>query len=136
MAATLAAVREAIRTTLQTAIPGLNVYAYEVEQITTPALMVYPTESEPLNLPETEMLQTIDLLLAIQRTDLVAAQTELDAYVSHTGTNSIRAALMAAGTLGGVVQSFLFDGDWRNVGAYDVGDITYHGATMTLRILN
>jgi len=107
MAASVLAVAQAIQTRLAT-ISGLRNYAYQPEQLNPP--FAYPELTQvnyhrSMALGDVQMEWNINVIVG-RYTDRTA-HANLDAYLSATGASSIRAALEADATLGGVVQAVL-----------------------------
>ena len=105
MAASVLAVAQALQTKLAT-ISGLRTFAYQPEQLNTP--LAYPALNQvmyhrSMGLGDVQMDWTIHVIVG-RYTDRTA-HANLDAYLSATGASSIRAALEADATLGGVVQA-------------------------------
>lgn len=105
--ATQNAVATALATRLRT-ISGLDVHEEPVGKVIPPAVLIdTPDEWEPLNLPETEFMEVYNLQLIVDDKDAITAHQTLRAFLSKDGSQSIRAALMADDTLGGVVQTLI-----------------------------
>ena len=109
---TWAAIRDGMKTRLAT-ISGLS--AHDVMPNTVAdrnfAAVIY---GEPLVTPGGHARKVdvnVRVLVRVQRGDPKDAQDALDAYVWPTGTNSIVAAVLAAPTLGGIVD----DTSWISV---------------------
>lgn len=66
--------------------------------------------------------------------DISRSQTTLNPYLSATGTRSLKAALEADPTLGGVVDSARVTGG-GNYGQTSIGDVTALGGSVRLEIL-
>lgn len=101
--ATVAQIRDGLKTRLDT-ISGLRGHARMPATLNPPAAVAYRRSTTP----DATMDGADDWLFAItvfvQYTDEPTAQTNLDAYLAPSGANSIRAAIDADGTLGGVVD--------------------------------
>ena len=107
MPATVLQVADAIKTKLAT-ISGLRTYSYQPEQLNPP--LAFPELNQvnyhrSMGLGDVVMDWTVHVIVG-RYTDRTAHAT-LDAYLNATGATSIRAALEADATLGGVVQSVL-----------------------------
>ena len=73
----------------------------------------------------------VNVLVIVGRVDERTAQSNLDAYVSSTGSSSIKLAIEGDKTLGGVV----FDtrvSEMRNYGQLPVSEIVYLTAEFTV----
>ena len=129
--ASISAIREGLKARMDT-IPGLRNHAWVVGDIVPPATVIIPgnpsSKSQPVvNFDATmgrgsdDFLFTIVLMVSnkVER----VAQDQLDAYLDGSGATSIREAIAADGTLGGVAH-------FTNVtGVRDYGLVTYGGQT-------
>lgn len=99
--ATLAAVRDAIVTTVAAAVTSLTVYDTIPGVTNLPALVISPASAD-FNVTMGRGTDTwqfdLFVMVAVPTEDL--AQDALDGYVTGAGANSIRAAVFAARTLG------------------------------------
>lgn len=102
---TIGQVATAMATALRT-ISGLDVHEELIGDVIPPAALIEtPDFLEPINLPETEFETTMLVYLVLNDSDHKTAQSELRAYMSPSGPKSLRAALLADETLGGVVET-------------------------------
>lgn len=111
MSATLTDIRNAIKS----ALTGVITNAYAVEPTTPnyPAAWVFPAKNPAATFDETfEGATTWYLLVtvAVQASDLSRSQSNLDPFLATTGAKSVKAALEADTTLGGVVDSLRVTG--------------------------
>jgi hypothetical protein len=118
--ATVSAIKAAIKDRLAT-ISGARVYAFVPPSPQPPALCVLgPVRWRYSSDLDGKTLYTFEVGVYTSPADLGRAQTQLDAYLSPTGTNSIKAAVEGgsapyAGRLAGTV-------DWaRVVGGNEYG---------------
>ena len=109
--ATLAQIRAGLQTRLAT-ISGIQTYAYLPALPTVPCAFV----GGPRNIAYHEAMQNglgewtmVVWVLVSAAVPSVEAQTDLDAYVSPTGSLSVRQAIEADPTLGGVVADTSVD---------------------------
>lgn len=129
--ASISAIREGIKTRLDT-ISGLRNHAWVVGDVVPPACIVIPGDPSRksamvVNYDATmgrgsdDFLFTV--LLMVSNKAEKYAQEQLDAYLAGSGAQSIREAIAADGTLGGVAH-------FTNVtGVRDYGLVTYGGQT-------
>lgn len=131
---TISQVRDALKTTLQT-ISGLTVYDTAPGQVVVPAAVITIAPG-PFLVYDTSN-GTDDLMLSIRLivsgADDRAGQDALDTYASSSGTQSIRAAIQADFTLGGLVH-FADVSDARDYGALTVGTVEYFGCTFPVMV--
>lgn len=106
--ASLAEIRTALKTTLNAAIPGLNVYAQVPDVTQLPAVVALPAPPSTTGLvcdfngAFGRGLDTwhLDLYVLVSRTDSVLAQQALDQYVTGAGPKSIRRIVYEVPDLG------------------------------------
>lgn len=99
--ASLASIRDAIATTVGTAIASLQVHARPPAKPTPPCLLVLPAEADfNVSMGRGTVTWRFDLLLLVPSADLVVGQTLLDPYVTHAGSSSVQAAVFATPALG------------------------------------
>jgi len=67
------------------------------------------------------------------RADVTAGQANLDAYLARTGSRSVKAAVEADRTLGGVCRTLRVE-RVHGYGRYEVGGVDYYGAQFDIRI--
>jgi hypothetical protein len=109
MAPTFEEIREGLRASLDT-IPGVQVSAYVLGNPTLPAIEVVPgwEGKDGIDYDKT-FKRGLDALVFTVRamvgtpTD-IGAQKRLDRMIAPTGDDSVKAAVEADGTLGGVVE--------------------------------
>jgi hypothetical protein len=119
--ASLSGLREGLAVRLRT-IPVLSVYVEVPDTPTVPAAIIYPGfEGDPAIRFDSTMARGSDdflftVTVLVQMADDLAAQEELDAYLDGTGDRSMKAAIEADPTLGGLA-SFAHVREARNYGA-------------------
>lgn len=116
MTATITEVKQGIATRLAT-IPNLRTFAYIPEQLNAP--IAYPTLDSiqyhrTMAVAMTEMVFTITAIVC--KADARSAQSQVDPYVSATGTYSVKAALEGDRTLGGKVDDLIVN----SAGGYNI----------------
>lgn len=130
-----------IRTAMATAldgISGLRAKAYEPDSIAPPLAVVGDVA---INYDETFGSAAdrchrlaITVRVYVPRANDKAGQDRLDGYVSPTGASSIKAALEADKTLGGVIDD-LHVPSMSGYGFYEVAGTVYMGAEFTVNVL-
>lgn len=132
---TLAQQRTALKTTITTAIPALFGYNNIPEVANLPAVVVVPREADfVVAMGRGADTYEFDVIVLVSRRDDSLAQTDLDAYVTGTGSSSVRQAIFNARSLG------LSDADahvyrMESYGAqWDIGDIDHVGAALKVRV--
>ncbi len=102
--ATLAAIQAGIKTKLET-IVGLNAYAVEPASPTYPAAWPILRSGTYDADEDGDATYVFGITVMVQAADQGRAQTNLLPYLDKSGTKSVKAALEAGNTLGGVVDS-------------------------------
>lgn len=99
--ATLKAIRDAVKTTLDAAIATLHVYDTVPDVVNLPAVVVKPVLSDFHKAMGRGVDQwEFDLEVLVSTADLDLGQDALDEFVNGSGSNSIRQAIFNARTLG------------------------------------
>ena len=130
--ATVSEVRNGIKARLAT-IDGLRANATEPASPSPPAAWPIPrTGAYNADFEGDTTLQMV-VRVVVNPADLNRGQTALDAYLSPTGANSIKAAIEADPSLGGVVDSTRVIG-WSAYGQYVFGDVTLLGVEITCEV--
>ena len=110
MPTSLGDLREGIATVLQT-IPGLQASAKILTNPTLPVAYVVPGE---INYHQTMQSGHTDWNLMVElqvgTVSDIAAQEKLDAFISESGEQSVKAAIEADPTLGGLAQDLIVQG--------------------------
>jgi hypothetical protein len=129
--ASVSSIRTGIATRLGT-ITGLRTSAFMPDNPNPPIAVVMPSSvSYDDTFKRGMQTYVFNVLVIVGRVDERTAQSNLDAYVSSTGTSSIKRAIEGDKTLGGVV----FDtrvSEMRNYGQLPVGEVTYLTAEFTV----
>jgi len=99
--ATMSEIRDGLKTTIS-GISGLRCYDVIPDNaINFPVAMFIPTNIEfDLAMQRGTDLYTFDVLIAVQRSDARTAQDKLDAFVTGSGSSSIRQIIFNNRTLG------------------------------------
>jgi hypothetical protein len=129
--ASVSSIRTGLATRLGT-IAGLRTSAFMPDNPNPPIAVVMPSSvSYDDTFKRGMQTYVFNVLVIVGRVDERTAQSNLDAYVSSTGTSSIKRAIEGDKTLGGVV----FDtrvSEMRNYGQLPVGEVTYLTAEFTV----
>ncbi|MEU7904112.1 hypothetical protein [Actinoplanes sp. NPDC049118] len=131
--ASLTAVRAAVKTTLEAAIPSLRVYDKVPGIAQVPAAVVEPVTADFLVAMGrgTDTWQ-FNLHVLVADAEESLGQAQLDEYVSGAGTKSIRAAVFAARTLGLSNTDAHIAAVTAYGGQFESADIAHIGATLRL----
>ncbi len=133
--ATVNQVATAIQTKLAT-ISGLRTYNYQPEQITPP--VAYPELTQVVyhrtmgNGTALTQMEWLVHCIVGRYTDRTAHDL-LDQYLSATGAKSVRAAIEADSTLGGVVQASLISTS-ADISSLTTGDAEFLQIQFTLTV--
>src|SRR5690242_10970978 len=99
--ATLAAIRDAIKTTLEANVAGLTVYDTVPDAANLPAACVVPDTADfEVAMGRGVDTWEFDLYVLVSTADMDIGQDSLDDFVTGAGSKSIRAAVFANRTLG------------------------------------
>lgn len=125
-------IRQGLADAMQT-IHGLRTSATVPDAPRPPQAIVMPDRIDY----DLDMMRGADrfyftIILLVSRADDRAAQTNLDAYI--TGASSIKAAVEADRTLGGVVDTCRVT-QMRNYAAVSVGEVLYLGAEFDVEVI-
>ncbi len=133
--ASLGEIRDAIKETLSV-IEGVRIYDTVPDQVNLPAILILPIEadfSRVFGRGHDEF--QFDLFVMTSRTVPRTSQDALDAFLTGSGTRSIRAVIFAAQSLG------LSDGTQAHVsgmsrygGSFPAADIPHIGAALRLNV--
>jgi hypothetical protein len=128
-------VAEAIETALKQ-ISGLRTAAYLSDSISPPvALVAIQTVEFHGAFQGGDVIHAFDVYLVLARSDDRAALQAMESYMSQAGPNSLRAAIEADPTLGGVVSSAFVEkaGPPRNL-AIGTGGAVYILVPFTVQV--
>lgn len=129
--ASISSIRSGLATRLAT-ISGLRTSATMPDNPNPPIALIMPTSvSYDDTFKRGMQTYVFNVLVIVGRVDERTAQNNLDAYVSSTGTSSIKLAIEGDKTLGGVV----FDtrvSEMRNYGQLPVAEVVYLTAEFTV----
>jgi len=137
MTATITQVRNGLKTRLAT-ISGLETFARTPGgSVNPPLAVVYPAPERFLHY-DTAMDGLADnatflIKLAVAGVESDEAETALDAYLAHSGSSSIRAAVAADRRLSGIV-GYAEVTDVVNYGTTIIGGQPYFGADLLVSV--
>lgn len=132
---TVTQIRQGLADAIRT-VPALRSYPLVPDSFVTPAAMVFGPERIRY---DSTMARGSDeyrfpVRLYVGRVDEKGAQEKLDAYVSGEGGQSIKGAIEADPSLGGVVD-FARVEEARNYGPYQSGSANYLGVEFAVFII-
>jgi len=134
--ATITQVKQGLADRLETITTLSQVHVQVPTSINPPAAVVMLAPGQFLTYDSSSDSDDLDFVvrLLVSRADEPSGQDTLDAYLARTGTSSIRAAVAADPTLGGIVADTEVPGatDYGNV---TVGDLAYFGCDFPVRVL-
>jgi len=129
--ASISSIRSGLATRLAT-ISGLRTSATMPDNPNPPVALIMPSSvSYDDTFKRGMQTYVFNVLVIVGRVDERTAQNNLDAFVSSTGTSSIKLAIEGDKTLGGVV----FDtrvSEMRNYGQLPISEIVYLTAEFTV----
>lgn len=103
--ASLTAIRKGLATQLAT-ISGLRTFHTDPDKVELPAAVVGPPDDVLYDETYKDTVcWHLPVRLIVSRWDAARAQDQLDPYVSNTGASSVKLAIEADRTLGGVADS-------------------------------
>jgi hypothetical protein len=129
--AEISELRAGIKTNLAT-ITGLRVSDFQPDNINPPVAIVFPIS---VNYDETfargMQTYTFSVQVIVGRVSERSGQNSIDAYISSTGTKSIKLAIESNKTLGGKAFDLRVT-DMRNYGELLVGEVNYLSAEFVV----
>ena len=132
MPATPSQVKDGLKACLQT-VPGLRAYDYQPDQVNPP--FAWPTLDEiryhQTGFQSGGVVMDFTITIVLQRASERTAQDKLDQYVAWDGAQSVRAAIEADKTLGGVCDDLIVNSA-SNFTSIDANDTLY--LTMDFRV--
>ena len=132
MTATITQVKTGLAARLAT-IAGLRTYAYQPDQLNAP--MAYSNRNTITyhrtfgGMTEQEYTVTVIVARATERT----AEASVDGYTSYDGTTSVRAAIEADRTLGGVVDDLIVESA-TGIQSVSANDTEYLSVDFVVRV--
>ncbi len=133
--ASIAEVRDALKTTLEAAIDGLHVHALMAGVANVPAVVVMPEDAD-FNLAMSRGIDEwhFDLLVLAGKADERTWQQRLDEMVDGGGDKSIRKAVFLNKTLGLPETNAHISGMSGYGSQHTVGSFVYAGANLRLTV--
>lgn len=129
----LAAIRDAIKTTIGDNITGLRGHDTIPDAISPPAFVVVPVDADfAVAMSRGTDTWFFDLLVLVSRAATRSGQNALDAYVTGAGASSIRQVIFQNRTLGLTDTTAHVASVSKYDFTYTVGAIDYAGATLRL----
>lgn len=103
MAASLTDIREGLAASLAV-LEGVQVTAHMLVNPSPPAIHVYPSETEyDLTMQRGLDQWTLTVQAVVNSVSDIGSQRKLDEFIAPAGSQSVKAAIEADGTLGGIV---------------------------------
>jgi len=130
--ATITEVKTGLANRLAT-IPGLRTYAYQPDQLNAP--MAYSNLNSITyhrtfgGMTEMEYTVTVIVARATERT----AEASVDGFTAYSGTTSVRAAIEADRTLGGVVDDLIVESA-TGIQSVSANDTEYLSVDFVVRV--
>lgn len=132
--AVLSDVRNALAAAIDN-VPGLRATGQMSGEINPPVAVVVPAPGPFISYSETFELNVVDIalevVLLVSYADERAGQLLLDGYLSATGTSSVRAAITADPTLGGVADYCVLE-TAADYGLIEWAGVQYLGARLAV----
>lgn len=129
--ASISELRAGIKTNLTT-ITGLRVSDFQPDNINPPVAIVFPIS---VNYDETfhrgMQTYTFSVQVIVGKVSERSGQTNIDSYISSTGSNSIKLAIESDKTLAGKAFDLRVT-DMRNYGELTVGEVNYLSAEFVV----
>ena len=129
--ASISELRAGIKTNLTT-IKGLRVSDFQPDNINPPVAIVFPIS---VNYDETfhrgMQTYTFSVQVIVGKVSERSGQTNIDSYISSTGSNSIKLAIESDKTLAGKAFDLRVT-DMRNYGELTVGEVNYLSAEFVV----
>lgn len=134
--ASLLAIRDAIKTTLDANLAEVEIYDTVPDVAHTPAIVVMPAEADfDVAMGRGTDRWELDLYVLCSRAVADEGQDQLDVYVTGAGDSSVRELIFNNATLGGVAVDAHVSGMRGYGGQFEVAQITHIGAILRLVVL-
>lgn len=132
--ATIPQLRDALEAALLT-VPGLRASSVVLDSISPPIAVVGPPGiAYDMAMAQGASRYTFPIRVYASRASEKAGQDRLDAYLSPTGTGSVKAAIEADPSLGGAAMTVRVT-QAQGYGVYEVAGIPYIGAEFTVDVI-
>lgn len=128
----VAAVRTALATALAS-VDGLEVSAYVPDTVDPPWAYLVPGEGQYDLDMDGGWRVDVAVRVVTSRAEDRAGQATLDGLLDSTGAGSIKAALEADPTLGGLVDDLAVRG-WSGYRLYEIAGTDYYGAELLVEV--
>lgn len=134
--ATVTEIRKGLAEAIRVGVPALHSHATVPDSFTTPVAMVFGPERIRYDstMARGSDEYRIPVRIYVGRVDEKGAQDRLDAFVSGDGPQSLKVAIEADSTLGGVVD-FARVEEARNYGPYQSGQSTFLGVELMVFVI-
>jgi len=134
--ASFTAIRDGLKTRLQTITPAIEVYDTVPGTLAVPcAIIGVPEEIEyDLAMARGADGWLIPIRIHVQLTDYTQAQDDLDAYLDSKAGKSVKLAVEGDATLGGVASTLRVQ-SVKDYGEYTYGSTTYLGAEWMVHVV-
>jgi hypothetical protein len=116
-------------------VPNLRAYSFVAPKIEPPAALVAVGSGFYDDDFDASMTARFGVMVLVARADDRSGQKSLDAYISSTGAQSIKAAVEADITLGGEVSSAKVVG-WNDPQEYEIAGVSYLGVEFDVEALD
>lgn len=134
--ANITAIRAALKSTIETAIPKLRVFATMPDVTEGHSVLIDPQECDYAKTMQRGMDEySFSLYVMVPWVETRKAQDNLDPYVSGHGSLSVRQAIYKDPTLGGVVEDAFVKGMRSYGGHFQVAKIQHVGAILDLTVI-
>jgi len=124
-AATPSQVKDGLKTAIET-ISGLRAFDYQPDQVNPP--FAFPTLTEiryhDRGFNNGGVVMDFTVTVVVFRSSERTAQDDIDQFTAFSGTKSVRAAIEADRTLGGVCDDLIVNSS-SNITNFDANDTTY-----------
>jgi hypothetical protein len=132
----LAAIRDAIRTTIVNSGIGIEVYDTVPEVAVVPAVVVIPFDADfTVTMGRGTDSYNIDLFVLCSRAVADQGQDDLDSFATGAGTSSVREAIWNNKTLGLSDVNAHIAGMNRYGGQFETAQIPHVGAVLRLVVM-
>lgn len=132
----IASIRAGLAAAIAT-VPGIQAEAYVRDIANVPVAMV--GGPDPIEYDKTYGRghddMTFPIILFSSRVSDVDSQTTIDAYLDPFGASSLKQAIEADPTLGGVVEDLRVEST-REYGPQEVNGVTYLGAVLIVSVMS
>lgn len=133
--ASLSAIRAALKTTIEDAVPAIQCYANVPEVTNLPAAVVMPRSSDfNRAMGRGVDLYLFDVIVLVSRRDDDLAQYDLDELVTGAGAKSLRQAIWNNRDLDLTDTDAHVTGMSQYGAQWDIGDVDHVGAVLSVQV--